>query len=190
MFPFLCSWSCALFQPSLRHNGEKSSDSSFPMIESPPEIFFYHFSCCSSVAKSRLTLCDPMVCGPGFPVLHHLSEFSQTHVQWVSGAIQPSLPPWVPSPPAFYLSQHQGLSQWAGSLHWVAKKVLELQLQHQSFQWIFRVFPLGLTGLISVLSKGLSRVFSSTKVWKHQCFCTQPSLWSISHIHTWLLVKP
>ena len=48
-------------------------------------------------------------------------------------------------------------------------------------------FPLGLTGLISLLSKGLSRVFSSTTVWKHQLLGTQPSLWSISHIHTWLL---
>ena len=122
MFPFRCSRSCALFQPSLRHNGEKSSDSFFPIIKSPQEIFFYHFSCCSSAAKSCLTLCDPMVCMPGFPVLYDLSEFSQTHVQWVSDAIQPSLPLSVPSPPAFYLSQHQGLSQWVGSSHQVAKK--------------------------------------------------------------------
>ena len=49
-------------------------------------------------------------------------------------------------------------------------------------------FPLGLTGLISLLSKGLSRVFSSTIVWKHQSFSAQPSLWSNSHIHTWLTV--
>ena len=51
-------------------------------------------------------------------------------------------------------------------------------------------FPLGWTGWISLLSKGLSRVFSSTTVWKHQFFGTQPSLWSNSHIHTWLLEKP
>ena len=51
-------------------------------------------------------------------------------------------------------------------------------------------FPLGLTGLISLLSKGLSRVFSNTTVQKHQFFGTQPSLWSSSHIHTWLLEKP
>ena len=51
-------------------------------------------------------------------------------------------------------------------------------------------FPLGLTGLIFLLSKGLSRVFSNTTVWKHQFFGTQPSLWSNSHIHTWLLEKP
>ena len=60
----------------------------------------------------------------------------------------------------------------------------------QSFQNIQGWFPLGLTDLISLLSKGLSRVFSSTAVWKHQFFGAQPSLWSNSHIHTWLLEKP
>ena len=70
-------------------------------------------------------------------------------------------------------------------------KVLDLQLQHQSFKWIFRTeYPLGLTGLISVQSKGLSRVFSNTTVQKHQFFGAQLSLWSNSHIHTWLLEKP
>ena len=72
---------------------------------------------------------------PGFPVLHYLPEFAQTHVHWVSDAIRPSHP-LSPSSPAFNLSQHQGLFQWVGSLHQVAK-VLELQLQHLSFQWIF-----------------------------------------------------
>ena len=67
-------------------------------------------------------------------------------------------------------------------------KVLELQLQHQSFQWIFRGwFPLKLTGLISLQSKWLSRVFSNTTVWKHQFFGAQPSLWSNYCIHTWIL---
>ena len=65
-------------------------------------------------------------------------EFAQTHVHWVSDAIQPFHPLSPPSPPALNLSQHQGLFQWVGSSHQVAK-VLELQLQHQSFQWIFRV---------------------------------------------------
>ena len=78
---------------------------------------------------------------PGFPVLHHLLEFSQTHVCWVSDAIQPSHPLSSPSPPALDLSQHQRLFQWVSSMHQVAR-VLEFQLQHQSFQWIFRVdFP-------------------------------------------------
>ena len=83
----------------------------------------------------------------GLPVLHNLWEFAQTHVHWVSDAIQPSHPLSSPSP-AFNLSQHQGLFQWVGFLHQVAK-VLELQLQHQSFQWIFRVDYLA--GLISLL---------------------------------------
>ena len=77
-----------------------------------------------------------------------LSELAQTHVHWNSDAIQPSYPLFFPSPPAFNLSQHQGLFQWVSSLHQVAK-VLPPQLQHQSFQWIFKV-DLGLTDLISL----------------------------------------
>ena len=76
-------------------------------------------------------------CPRGLPVLHHLLQLAQTHVHWVSDAIQPSHPLSSPSPSAFNLSQHQGLFQWVSSLHQVAK-VLEFQLQHQSFQWIFR----------------------------------------------------
>ena len=75
------------------------------------------------------------------------------------------------------------------SLHQVAN-VLELQLQHQSFWWIPSWFPLELIGLLSLQSKGLSRVFSNTTVQKHQFFSAQLSLWSNSHIHTWLLEKP
>ena len=76
-----------------------------------------------------------------FPVHHQLPEFTQTHVHWVGDAIQPSRPLLSPSP-AFNLSQHQGLFYWVGSSHQVAKE-LELQLQHQSFQWIFQDwFPL------------------------------------------------
>ena len=74
----------------------------------------------------------------GLPVYHQLPESTQTHVHWVGDAIQPSYPLSSPSPPALNLSQHQGLFQWISSSHQVAK-VLELQLQHQSFQWIFRV---------------------------------------------------
>ena len=96
-------------------------------------------ACCCSVSKSCPTLCDPMNCSmPGFPVLHYLLEFAQTHVHWVGDALQPSHPLLLPFPLAFNLSQHQGLFQWVGSSHQVAK-VLELQLQPQSFQWIFRV---------------------------------------------------
>ena len=92
---------------------------------------------CCSLAQSRPTLCNPIDCSTtDFPVLHYLPEFAQTHAHWVSDAIQPSHPLSTPSPPAFNLSQHQALFQWVNSLHQAAK-VLELQLQHQSFQ-LFR----------------------------------------------------
>ena len=91
----------------------------------------------SSVAQLCLTLCDPVDCStPGLLVHHQPTEFTQTHVHRVSDAIQPSHPLSFPSPPAFNLSQNQGLFQWVSSSHQVAK-VLEFQLQHQSFQWIF-----------------------------------------------------
>ena len=95
------------------------------------------FWLCCLVTQSCLTLCDPMDCSmPGFPVLHQLLEFAQTHVLWVGDAIQPSHPLLPPSPPAFDVSQHECLFQWVSSSHQVAKV---LELQHQSFQWIFRV---------------------------------------------------
>ena len=136
----------------------------------------------SSVTQSCPTLCDPMNHSmPGLPVHHQLPEFTQTHVHRVSDAIQPSHPLSSPSP-APNPSRHQGLFQLVTSSHEVAK-VLEFQLQHQSFQtqdWS----PLEWTGWISLLSKALSRVFSSTTVQKHQFFGTQLSSQSNSHIHT------
>jgi len=82
----------------------------------------------SSVAQSCLTLCDPMNHStPGLPVHHQLQEFTQTHIHWVSDAIQPSHPLSSPSPPAPNPSQHQSLFQWVSSSHEVAK-VLEFQL--------------------------------------------------------------
>ena len=146
-----------------------------------------HYYCL--VAQSCPALCDPMDRNtPGFLGLHQLPELAQTHVRWVSDAIQLSHPLLSPSPPTFNLAKHQVLFQWVHSSHQVAKV---LELQHQSLQpnipsW----FPLGLTGLISSLSKGLSKVFSNTTVWKHQLFGAQPSLWSNSHSCTWLLDKP
>ena len=95
-------------------------------------IYTYQFS---SVTQLCLTLCDPMNHStPSLPVHHRLPEFTQTHVHWVGDAIQPSHPLSSPSPPAPNPSQHQGLCQWVNSSHEVAK-VLEFQLQHQSFQW-------------------------------------------------------
>ena len=121
---------------------------------------------------------------------YQLPKLAQTHIHRVSDAIQPSHLLLSPSPPAFNLSQHQGLFQWGSSSHKVANG-LELQLQNQwtlpmnTQEW----FPLGLPGLI-LQSKGLSRVLANTTVQKHQFFSTHLSLWSKSHIHTWLLAKP
>ena len=88
-----------------------------------------------SVAQSCPTLCDPMNCSTqGLPVHHQLLESTQTNVHWVGDSIQPSHPLSSPSPPAFNISQHQGLFKSVSSSHQVAK-VLEFQLQHQYFQW-------------------------------------------------------
>ena len=91
-----------------------------------------------SVIQSCPALCDPMNHSmPGLPVRHQLPESTQTHVHWVGDATQPSYPLSYPSPPALNLSQHQGLFKWVSCLHQVAK-VLEFQLQHQSFRWTSR----------------------------------------------------
>ena len=98
-------------------------------------IWSDHFS---SVTQSCPTFCDPKDNSmPGFPVHHQLPELAQTHVPQISDTIQSSHSLSSPSPPAFNFSPNQGLSQWVSSPHQVAK-VLEFQLQHQSFQWIFR----------------------------------------------------
>ena len=129
----------------------------------------------STVTQSCLTLCNPMDCRrPGLPVHHQLLELAQTHVHQVSDAMQPSNPLSSPSPPVFSLSQHQGLFQWVNSLHQAAK-VLELQL-HQSSNEYSGLISFRMTGLISLQSKGLSRVFSSTTVQMHHFFSTQLSL--------------
>ena len=121
---------------------------------------------------------------PGFPVLHYLLEFAKTHVHWVGDAIQPSHPLLPTYPPAINLFQHQGLfNESALCIRWpsvgASASVLPMNIQDWS--------PLGLTGLISLLTKGLSRVFSNTTVQNHQFFGTQLSSRSNSHIHTWPL---
>ena len=145
---------------------------------------------CCSVSKSCPTLCDPMDCSmPGFPVLHCLPEFTQIHIHWVSVAIQSSHPLPPPSPLALNLSQHWGLfpmSQlFASSGQSVGASASASVLPMNIQGW----FPLGLTGLISLQSKGLSRAFSSTTIWKDQFFSSQPSLWFKSHICIWLMEK-
>ena len=143
--------------------------------------------CYCSVAESCQILCDPMDCStPGFSVLPYLLEFAQTDVHWVGDAIQTSHPlspfssclQYFPASGSFPMSQlftSGGQSIGASAL----ASVLPMNIQGWS--------PLGLTGLISLLSKGLSRVFSKTTVQKHQFFGAQPSLWYNSHINTWLL---
>ena len=168
---------------------------------SPLLLWFYHntffkdhpmptFSvvcccCCCSVTQSYLTLCYPMDCNtPGFPVLHHLLELAQTHVHWVHDAIQLSHPLSSLSPPASGSFPVSLLFSSGGQTIGVSALVSVLPTNIQGW------FPLGLTGLISLLSKRISRVFSITTVQEHQFFGAQPPLWSNSHIHTWLLEKP
>ena len=146
--------------------------------------------CAVLITLLCLTLCNSMdYSTPGFPVLHYLLEFAQTYVHWVSDAIQPSHLLWSASSPALNLSQPQSLflcwlfasgGQSIGAS--ASSSVLPMNIQ----DW----FPLGLTGWISLKSKGLSRAFFNTTAWKHQFFSAQSSLWSNSHIYTWLLGKP
>ena len=124
---------------------------------------------------------------PGFPVHYQFLELTQNHVHWVGDAIQPSHPLSSSSPPAINLSQNQGLCQWVSSSHQsigvsASASVLPMNTQDWS--------PLGWTDWISMLSKGLSRVFSNTTVQKHQFFGTQLSSQSNSYIHTWPQEKP
>ena len=128
-------------------------------------------------SQSCPTLCDPIDCSrPGFPVHHQHPEFMQTHVHWVGDAIQPSHPLSSPSPPALNLSQHQGLFKWVSSLHQVAK-VLEFQLQHQSFQWTFglisfRMDWLDLLAVQGTLKSLLQHPSSKVSILRHSAFFT------------------
>ena len=118
---------------------------------------------------------------PGLPVHHQLLESTQTHVHWVGDAIQPSCPLLSVSPPALNLSQHQGLCKWVSSSHQVAK-VLEFQLQHQSFQWNTQDWsPLGWTGWIPLQSKGLSIQMAKNSLMRS---CSRLLLISKMHIKT------
>ena len=144
----------------------------------------------SSVTQSCLTLCNPMNHSmPGLPVHHQLPESTQTHVHWVSDAIQTSYPLVSPSPstqsfPAsgsFPMSQ---LFEWGGQSIGVSASTSVLPMNTQDWS------PLGWTVWISLQSKGFSGVFSNTTVQKHQFFSAQLSSQSNSHIHTWLIEKP
>ena len=152
-------------------------------------LYLYSISQFSSVTQLSLTLCDPMNRSmPGLPLNHKLPELTQTHAHQVGDAIQPSHPLLSPSP-APNPSQHQGLFQWVNSSPEVAK-VLEFQLQHQSFQWTPRTYLLqdGLVG--SPWSPTDSEESSPTPQFKGINFSALSFLQSNSHIHTWPLEKP
>ena len=137
----------------------------FLMISAKKSVQF------SSVAQLCLTLCDPMDCStPGLPVYHQLLELTQNHIHWVNDEIHPSHPLSSLSSPAFNLSQHQGLFKWVSFSHQVSASISVLPMNTQDWP------HLGWIGLISMQSKGLSRVFSNTTVQKHQFFGAQLSL--------------
>ena len=146
----------------------------------------------SSVAQLYPTLCDPMDWSlPGFPVHHQLLKLAQSHVHQINDAIQPSHPlssrlfsfclQSLPASGSFQMSQFFASGDQSIGTS-ASASVFPMNIQN----W----FPLGLTGWISLQSKGLSRVFSCTTVQKHQFFGAQLSLWSKSYIHICLLEKP
>ena len=130
------------------------------------------------VARSCLTLCDGMdYSTPGFAVLHYLPESAQTRIHWVDDAIQPSVTTFSSCPQSFPASGSFPMSQLflsGGQSIGASASTSVLPKSNQS------CFPLALTDLISLLFKGLSKVFYSTTIWKHQFFSAQPSLWSNS----------
>ena len=142
----------------------------------------------SSVAQSCWTPCNPMDYSmPGLPVHHQLPEFTQTRVHWVSDAIQPSHLSSIsfssrlqsfPASGSFPMNQ---FFKSGGQSIGVSSSASVLLMNIQGW------FLFGLTGLISLQSKWLSRVFSNTTVQKHHFFGTQLSSQSNSHIHTWIL---
>ena len=146
------------------------------LVSTNQSVWFY---CCCSVTELCLTLCNPIDCNtPGFSVLHHLLEFAQTYVHWVKWCYS-TISSWVTPfssclqsfPSSFPVGQ---LFASGGQSTGASASILPMNIQG--------CFPLAMTGLISLLPKGLSRIFSSTTTQKHQFFSAQPSLWSNSHI--------
>ena len=132
-------------------------------------------------------LCDPMDCrSRGFPVHHQLPELGQTHVHWVSDTIHLILCRPLLLPPSIFPSVRVFSNESVFRIRWplsigVSASTSFLPMNIQGWS------PLGLTGLISLQSKWVSRVFCSITVRKHQFFGTEPSLWSNSRIHMWIL---
>ena len=150
-------------------------------------MYTHIYSCL--VTQSCLILCDLMdYSTPGFPVLHYLLEFAQTRPlsQWCYPIISSSIFPFSSCTPALsFPASGSFLISWlftSGSQS-IGASTSVLPMNFQGW------FPLGLTGWTSLQSKWLSRVFPHTTIWKHHFFGAQPSFWSNSHIHTWLLEK-
>ena len=156
-----------------------------------PEVFYILSGQFSSVTQLRLTRCNPRDCSmPGFPVHHQLLKLVQTHVYlswWCHLIISSSVVPFssclqfFPASGSFQMRQFftsGGQSIRASN----SASVLPMSIHY--------CLPLGLTGLISLQYKGLSRVFYNTVVQKRHFFGAKLSLWFNSHIHTWLLEKP
>ena len=142
---------------------------------------------CCSITKSCPAFCHPMNCSkPDFPVLHYLPEFAQTHVHWVSDSHIHLI---LCHPLLLLLSIFASIRVFSSelTLHIRWPKYWSFSFSPKNIQGLF---PLGLSGLNPLLSRGLPRVFSNITVWKHQFFSIQPSLWSNFLIHTWLLEKP
>ena len=135
---------------------------------------------------SVATLCNSMDCStPGLSVLHFLVEFPQIHVQWCHPVILSSVTPFSSCPKSFPASWSFSMSQIFASSGQIIGASVSASVLLVSIQGLF---PLGLTGLISLLPRGLSRIFSSNTIWKLKYFGAQPSLWSKYHIHTWPLL--
>ena len=144
--------------------------------------------CCCSVTQSSVALCNPMDGSmPGLPVLYHLLELAQAHVHWCHPTISSSVILLFSCLQPFPASESFPMSRlFASGGQRIGASPLASVLPMNIQGW----FPLGLTALISLQSKRFPRVFYNTIVRKHQFFCTLPSLWSNSPIHTWLLEKP
>ena len=152
----------------------------------------FHIICCS-ITQSCPTLFGPMdCCISGFPVLHHLPELAQTHVHWVGDAMQPSCTLSSPSPPAFNLFQHQGLFQWVFQwvlpIRWAKDWSFSISINPSSEYSGLISLNIDWFDLLAV--QGLSGVFSSTTVQRHQFFGVVPSLQSSFHNCMWPLGRP
>ena len=143
-----------------------------------------------SLTKLCPTLCDPKDWStPGIPVLHYHPEFAQIYVHWIGDSMQPS----HPFLPLFLLSSvfpSFSIFSNESAIHPISQTIRTSVSTSVFPMTIQGWFPLKLTGLIYLLFKGLSRVFSSKKIQIHQFFNFQPSIWPNSHMHPWLLVKP